>query len=118
MGTLKEKRRITRTLQCQLKEHEKNARAIELAGEQGRLDTARREKDEASKAHGAAIKAIESRIDELAISVNQGWEYRPVEVIEYDDWDNKTVIAIRADTAEEHSARPMTDEERQRPLLP
>jgi len=109
-------RTFTKQLQVTLKPDERNAYAIELAGEQGRLEHAQDAKEEATKAHNGIIKTHEARVGELATYVNQGWEYREVEVEEREDWNGKRIFHIRMDTAEEIFSRPMNEEERQRSL--
>ena len=109
-------RTFTDSLRVELTNDERAEIAFELAGEQGRLDVARREKDEATKMHAATIKDHEGRIAKLATIVNQGWDYRQVEVEEREDWEGKRVFQVRTDTGAEIFERPMTEEERQKPL--
>lgn len=109
---------FTKSLRVQLTDEERRDMAIDLAGEQGRLDAARAEKEEAMKTHGAAIKRHEAEVGILATCVNNGFVYRDVEVEEIEDWNGKRIVHVRTDTGEEIFERPMTEDERQRPLIP
>jgi hypothetical protein len=109
---------FTKLLRVKLEDSERHEMALDLAGEEGRLDQARNAKEEATKTHNGIIKGHEARVQQLATTVNQGWDYREVEVEEREDFDGKRIYHVRVDTAEEIWDRPMSEEERQRPLLP
>ena len=108
---------FTKQLRVDLTEPERHEMALDLAGEEGRLDAARNAKEEATKTHNGIIKTHEARVSQLATTVNQGWDYRDVEVEEREDWNAKRIVHVRTDTGEEVFFRPMNEEERQKPLI-
>jgi hypothetical protein len=108
---------FTRQLRADLADEERRDMAIDLAGEQGRLEAARAEKEESTKTHAATIKRHEAEVGSLATAVNNGWVYRDVECHEYEDFGGKRIIHVRVDTGEEIFERPMNEDERQRPLI-
>lgn len=101
------------TLQCTLHESEKNQYGLQIAAKHGRIQ----ELDAERKELGEQIKELKDECSTLATSVNQGWEYRMVEVDELENFDQKEMVRVRRDTGQIVSSRPMTDEERQ-PRLP
>lgn len=109
-------RTFTKSLRVDLRQDEKHRKAIEMAAEQRELELAEAAKDEATKMHNATIKTHESRVSELAPVVNQGWEFRDVEIDEMADWPGKRIVQVRRDTGEMVFERPMTETERQPPL--
>lgn len=112
----KPKRVFTKSLKVQLEPEEIAKRAIGMAGQHAELARVVDEKDETAKHFKATIARIESEINEQAVAVNSGFVYQDVECEEHEDWDSKRVYQVRIDTGEEIWERPMTEEERQRPL--
>ena len=112
----KSKRVFTKSLKVELGPGEIAKRAIAMAGQHAELARVANEKDETVKHFKATMAGIEAEIAELAVAVNSGFVYAPVECEEFEDWDGKRVVQVRSDTGEQIWERPMTEEERQRPL--
>lgn len=109
-------RTYTKPLRVDLTKEEREQLAIGLAGHERELNRAKQAKKEMTAQVNATVKACEAVVHEVATVVNQGWELRDVEVDVIEDWDAKVILEVRRDTAVIIRQRPMTEEERQRPL--
>lgn len=74
------------------------------------------ERTQAAQQFSADIKDMVKRQNELARQIDNGQEWRDIDVEEVKNYETKTVDIVRKDTNEIVSSRGMTPEERQETL--
>lgn len=107
---------FTERLRVALTEKERASYARELSGQLETLERTEEEKKANAAHYTDEIKAVRFRMSTLSQCVNTGYDYRDVEVYQLADFESFAMVDVRADTGEEVRRRPMTEEERQRPL--
>jgi hypothetical protein len=107
---------ITRKLPVKLTREEIHHRGKRLAVLEAEITDLEFEKKEAAGNFKSLIEGRKTEVGRRTREINEEQEYRQVEIIEQKDWDTREVLTIRKDTGEVVEARPMTPEERQRPI--
>jgi hypothetical protein len=106
----------TMPLEVKLTEEELLAKGILLAETTQEIEDLENKKKIIAAEYKTHIdtKSIEAR--EISTIIKQGFEIRPVEVVERKYYDDQRVVTIRIDTGETVTPRAMTPAERQEPL--
>jgi len=107
---------ITRKLPVKLTREEVHHRGKRLATIEAEISDIEFEKKEVNADFKSKLEGRKTEIARLTREINEEAEYRQVQIIEQKDWDTREVLTIRQDTGEVIEARPMTPEERQRPI--
>lgn len=99
-----------------LSDEDIRVRGRELARAAAEVQRAELRKAQIMATCKSEIEVHSTEMSRLTEIVNNGWEFRQVEVEEVHDFSSNRVAYVRTDTAELLRERPMTPEERQRPL--
>lgn len=99
-----------------LTDEELRMRGAHLAAHLEELSDARHDAKRTAEAFKEQRSTLELEISRLKTVILQRSEMREVEILEEKDWLEKTVSTVRLDTGEVIETRPMTMEERNRPL--
>ena len=106
----------TETLKCILTNAELQNYGLLAARHDQEVDQAELELTAVKSQFKNRIDAATSKRKELSAKINQGYEFRTVDVQIVKDYTNTTVTTIRQDTGETVKQRTMTRQECQRPL--
>jgi len=106
----------TEILKCILTDSELQNYGILAARHDQEVDQAELELTAVKSQFKNRIDAATSKRKELAAKINQGYEFRTVDVQIVKDFTNNTVTTIRQDTGVTVKQRTMTRQECQRPL--
>jgi hypothetical protein len=106
----------TETLKCILTDAELQNYGLLAARHDQEADPAELELTAVKSQFKNRIDAATSKRKELASKINQGYEFRTVDVQIVKDYTNNTVTTIRQDTGETVKQCTMTRQECQRPL--
>ena len=109
-------REFIKHLPVELEDEEVQLYGRELSSKLRERDEIDDQESAAKKAAKAAREPIDLRIKALRYMLDTKTETRPVECEEVFDFKGNAVRVYRMDTGDEVDARPMTAEERQRPL--
>lgn len=107
---------LTRKLPVKLTNDEVRMKGKRMAVLQGEIQQLGEEKKEIVSDFTSKINGRTTEILKLTREINEGAEYRQVEIVERKDWIEREVQVIRQDTGEVVDARPMTPAELQRPI--
>lgn len=107
---------LTRKLPVKLTKEEIRLKGKRLATLEAEVETLEDEKKAKADDFKSKINARRTEILGLTREINEEREYRQVEVAEQKDYDLMEVQIVRKDTLEVVEARPMTPQERNRPL--
>jgi hypothetical protein len=106
----------TETLKCILTDSELQNYGLLAARHDQEVDQAELELTAVKSQFKNRIDAATSKRKELSAKINQGYEFRTVDVQIVKDYTNNTVTTIRQDTGDQVRQRTMTRQECQRPL--
>lgn len=107
----------TEYLKCTLTEKEIKESGFNLALSSSKINDLEAQKKSFNDQIKADISAAEAEIQRLALMIQNGYEYRMVEVEEEIDPLERCVMIIRTDTGEMVRVRPLKPEEMQGDLF-
>ena len=103
----------TEYLKCELTDDELRENGIILARANGKIIELEAQKKKFNDQIKADISSAEAEISRLSTILQNGYEFRQVEVEEKQDFEEKKIFVIRLDTGEEIRSRNMGPEDLQ-----
>lgn len=107
---------VVRSCPVALLPSERHDYAVQLAQAVDQYEQLETTKKEETARLGRALKAQRARLDDLALKVNSGKEYRPIECSVLFDFHRSVVEVRRQDTDELVETRSMTKSEKEQRL--